>query len=434
MKQNHYARKIRQLKVLSIKLQQLLIYHSQEASSQIEKLILKIKVIVQELAHVLSPVDLKKILGVAAICIGISFTNQTSAQSFAAPQVNPFGLDSTNYLAFPAFADLDGDGDMDLLVGEEYGVMQYFENTGSAVNPQFAAPQINPFGLISTDEFAFPAFADLDGDGDMDLLVGEYYGSMQYFENTGSAVNPQFAAPQINPFGLISTDEFAFPAFADLDGDADMDLLAGEYSSTMQYFENTGSGSNPQFAAPQVNPFGLDSAYQYVFPAFADLDEDGDIDLLVGGYYGAMRYFENTGSAFNPQFAAPQVNPFGLVSTYVNAFPAFADLDGDGDMDLLVGEYYGAMQYFENTSAVSIAQLTQVFDVLLFPNPVKDVIRIKSDRNINIIEVFDVLGNLVGLYEGTSAFISLGSLNSGIYFVKLTDINGASVTKRIQKY
>jgi len=269
MKQYHYARKERQLKLITKKLQHLLSYQGEEPSSQIEKLILKIKKLVQELMHVLSPTKLKRILGTAAICLGISFTNQISAQSFAPPQVNPYGLDSTSYFAFPAFADLDGDGDMDLLVGEYYGAMQYFENTGTANNPQFAAPQVNPFGLVSTNYLAFPAFADLDGDGDMDLLVGEDYGAMQYFENTS---------------------------------------------------------------------------------------------ILTG-----------------------------------------------------------------------ITNLSQSLDLKLFPNPVKDILRIESEEKVERIEVFNVLGQTAVIVENTTDKVSLNNLSPGIYTVKVTDVKGNYTVRKIQK-
>ena len=228
MKQIHYSRKRRQLKALAERLQYFLTHEREENLIQVKKLVSKIKTLLKELVRVFSGVDLKKILGAAAIITGIAFTNPISAQSFGPPQVNPYGLIPTLQLAIPAFADLDGDGDMDLLVGEYYGAMQYFENTGSASNPQFAAPVKNPFGLDSVAGFAVPAFADLDGDGDMDLLVGEYNGGMQYFQNTGTASSPQFATPQMNPFGLTSVYYDAFPTFADLDGDGDMDLLVGE--------------------------------------------------------------------------------------------------------------------------------------------------------------------------------------------------------------
>ena len=302
-------------------------YHRMEAGVQIQKLIQKIKRLFQELTGFLSHAELRKILGVPAVLFGISISTNADAQSFASPVANPFGLQTTKLLAVPAFADLDGDGDQDLLVGEYEGVLKYFQNTGTSLNPQFATPQVNPFGLIAANNHAIPALTDLDGDGDIDLLVGEYNGALKYFQNTGTSLNPQFAAPQVNPFGLVSTYNVSVPAFADLDGDGDMDLLVGEYYGAMQYFQNTGSMSNPQFAAPVTNPFGLTSTYSLAAPAFADLDDDGDLDLLVGEYEGSMKYFLNSGSALSPQFEPPWTNPFGLVSTYYYAFPAFADLD-----------------------------------------------------------------------------------------------------------
>src|SRR5687768_18387875 len=135
MRENNFGRKKRQLKVLAEKLQRLSMYHRVEAGAQIEKLIQKIRGLVQELAQVISHAHLKKILGAAAILIGISFPDKANTQSFAIPVANPFGLESTNRLAFPGFADLDGDGDNDLLVGEYYGVMKYFQNTGTTVEP-----------------------------------------------------------------------------------------------------------------------------------------------------------------------------------------------------------------------------------------------------------------------------------------------------------
>ena len=293
MRPKNLVRKKMQLKRLAEKVQYLILYHCKEAGAPIEKLIRKIKRLVQELAGVLSHAALKKILGVPPVLIGISFSTQANAQLFDSPVANPFGLESTNVVAFPAFADLDGDGDQDLLVGEDYGVKKYFQNTGTPLNPQFAAPQVNPFGLSSTNYPAFPAFADLDGDGDMDLLVGELYGALKYFQNIGTPFNPDFAAPLTNPFGLDSTYIFALTAFADLDGDGDQDLLIGEYYGVLKYYQNTGTSLSPQFAAPQENPFGLESTNMVAAPAFADLDRDGDFDLLVGEYFGEMQYFQN---------------------------------------------------------------------------------------------------------------------------------------------
>lgn len=399
-------------------------------------LIRKIKALVKELACVLAPFHLKRILGPAALILGISFGTPAAAQSFAAPQKNPFGLASTYNYAFPAFADLDGDGDLDLLVGEDPyngGGLQYFENTGTPADPQFAPPLQNPFGIALDSAYVFPAFADLDHDGDNDLILGESNGNILYYKNIGSAAVPEFAAPVKNPFGLVSSNTFAIPSFADLDADGDLDLLVGEYKGVMRYFKNTGSATNPQFAAPQQDPFGITPLNTVGFATFADLDVDGDLDLLIGEYYGNMQYYKNSGSATSPQFDAPDENPFGLVAAVDLASPVFADLDGDGDMDLLVGEYYGAMQYFENTTLSGTQEQYANISLTLHPNPVADVLNIQTDMPFERMETYDAMGRLFRTYEGAYTTIQVGDWNRGAYLLKFIDAKGQFVTRKVVK-
>jgi hypothetical protein len=270
---------------------------------------------------------------------------------FASALQNPFGI-SPNAVAWsaPTFVDLDNDGDQDLFVGENGGDIQYFQNTGSASSPAFASPSV----LKSAVGFAVPVFVDIDADGDFDLFVGEYDSSgkarLKYFPNTGNPTVPNFPASTTSPFGLTTTNQLANPAFVDIDGDGDMDLFVGEYGGIIQYFQNTGTATLPAFAAPVPSPFGLSYTYYLAFPAFADIDGDGDYDLLVGEYYGTFQYFQNTGSASLPAFAAPVASPYNLTSLYGWAIPTFVDLDNDGDMDLFSGEYSENIYYFENTT------------------------------------------------------------------------------------
>ncbi|MDZ7650056.1 MAG: VCBS repeat-containing protein [Cytophagales bacterium] len=144
-----------------------------------------------------------------------------------------------------------------------------------------------------------PVYADLDGDDDLDLVVGGEAPGLKYFENVGTRSKPQFlerksGQPQY-PFGNISSAIPAAkrayaPAFADVDNDGDLDLLVGTDEVTMYgetyFFRNLGSGSSPNFSSETgaTNPFDGISTYRYAHPTFVDIDSDGDMDLFVGGY------------------------------------------------------------------------------------------------------------------------------------------------------
>ena len=208
----------------------------------------------------------------------------------------------------PSFADLDGDGDLDALVGENGGTLRYFENTGSAIAPAFTEQTgaANPFDGVDVDFNSSPSFADLDGDGDLDAVIGAQDGTLHYFQNTGSATVPAFTEQTgaANPFSFVDVGTRSTPSFVDLDGDGDLDAVVGEEYGTLHYFENTGSAVAPAFTelTGAANPFdGVDVGFN-ARPSFADLDGDGDLDAIVGSY-GSLRYFENTGSAIAPAFS-----------------------------------------------------------------------------------------------------------------------------------
>jgi Ca2+-binding RTX toxin-like protein len=120
----------------------------------------------------------------------------------------------------------------------------FYRNTGSASNPVFAAPTTNDFGLTSVGSFASPTLADIDGDGDLDAFVGNNAGNTLFYRNTGSASNPVFAAPTINPFGLTDVGNYVAPTFADIDGDGDLDAFVGNNAGNTVFFENQPAPAN----------------------------------------------------------------------------------------------------------------------------------------------------------------------------------------------
>ncbi len=317
---------------------------------------------------------LRKALGAAALLLGLGTAPSLQAQNFAAPQTNPFGLAAADEIRFDTFADIDGDGNLDILSivynsydEEDEQSFAFRENVGTADEPSFAAPteDVLTVNLPVTEDFnpVNPELADLDGDGDLDLILGTYSYTGEslvlYYENTGDAENPSFGEPVNNPFGLNFAGSLAVvPSTADLDGDGDLDVISLYYGYDDQaeedefgivFVENTGTSTEPAFASAQRQAFNLPAdPGRLLFMEFGDIDNDGDIDLLAGSNYEddysyetPFRFFENTGDAENPNFAAEAENPFGLVSSSsLLLLPMLGDLDGDGDLDMLHGSNY----------------------------------------------------------------------------------------------
>ncbi|MFO0689885.1 MAG: FG-GAP-like repeat-containing protein [Myxococcota bacterium] len=257
----------------------------------------------------------------------------------------------------PAFGDLDGDGDAELVVGADDGTLRYFANTGSASSPVWVerTGAANPLAGQDVGLAAAPALGDLDGDGDLDLVVGENDGVFNDYRNTGSPTAPAFAlrTGAANPLNGQTVGNLSTPALGDLDHDGDPDLVAGELDGVLDYYENTGTAAAPAF----VLRLGVDSPVdgfdvgQRSAPDLGDADGDGDLDLLVGSSTGTFALFENRSLATLPVFVprTGAANPLDGEDVGSNATPAFVDTDGDGDEDVVSGETSPVFDVFENT-------------------------------------------------------------------------------------
>src|SRR5262245_17019713 len=191
---------------------------------------------------------------------------------------HPYGLGPVPFDAAASFVDLDGDGDLDAFVaGGDAKAPLWFENTGTAFTPSFAPGIDEPFGLDPQWSSPF-AFADLDADGDVDALFS-IYGDFDFFQNTGTATAPLFAPAVRNPFGLSPLP--GVPALADLDGDGDLDLLVATEYYGARFVENRGTKSVPAFVLAEQAPADLADLSDADPFVFGDLDADGDVDALV---------------------------------------------------------------------------------------------------------------------------------------------------------
>ncbi|MDO8336350.1 MAG: FG-GAP-like repeat-containing protein, partial [Candidatus Saccharibacteria bacterium] len=253
--------------------------------------------------------------------------------------------------------DIDGDGDFDVFVGAYDGSTLFLQNMGTANSPAFAAAITNPFGLsnvvnnysVANPDF-YPTFADIDSDDDLDFFITDDVGDTYFFQNTGTANNPAFAAAATNPFGLANLH-----SLLDLDGDGDLDALGGSTG----FLRNVGAATTPTFAAESLpSSFGLNDLSANAHTTFIDIEGDGDLDVFVSNHAGNPIFFRNTGTFNSPVF----VRNYLAVNSYF-ATATFVDIDGDGDLDVL-GNFFDDYGYryspvfYINNHAPNVDNLT----------------------------------------------------------------------------
>lgn len=377
--------------------------------------------------------------GMAFLFAACSFS--LAQTSFSTATINPMGLTNVGTQVSPVFTDLDGDNDWDVLVGRIDGQYSYWRNTGTPTSPSFVVGPFNPFQLIDIGTGNSPTLVDLNNDGDMDLMTGEGLNliGFYFYDNEGTVTQPDFAQKVPNPYGLTFNEFRPTPAFADIDNDGDYDMLSGDFDGDFYYYENTGTSTFPAFAAPVLNPWGLanigdnDSA-----PEFVDLDQDGDMDLFSGSYTTGIYYYENTGSISSPAFGPKQTSPFGISFTGMRPTIAAGDLDGDLDADLLVGTVSGDLYYFENTTPVGIEDGLGI-EIDVWPNPAHD--RISVDiPGLSIspyeVSISNTLGQVVWSqsYDGgtDNLNLELKELQTGVYWLRVSQENKQIVRRFVK--
>jgi hypothetical protein len=277
----------------------------------------------------------------------------------------------------PVFYDYNNDGLMDIVMGS-YGQFEpsgfslselaLYTNIGSDTVPEYTETTLDWNSLSAYQlQGIYPAFGDLSGDGKPDMVVGDATGNLYYFQNTGTVATPYPAMTQSDWFG-INVQANAAPFLYDVNGDSLLDLVVGTRNNNIYYYWNFGTRTNPQFSPDSVNMnFGNIKVYDtYVAgtpPGYATpfiQMENGAMVIYSGSQDGyTYKYAVNTDSLRAGTFALIDSNVLGINPGQRSTI-SIADINHDGINDYLAGNIRGGINLYSDVNWGHTPQISSI--------------------------------------------------------------------------
>jgi hypothetical protein len=345
----------------------------------------------------------------------IWYENLDGLGNFGTQQIITSTLDSPNMVISE---DVDGDGDLDVIIASRLdNKITWYENLDGLGN-------FGPQNIIDSDALTALTvfFADIDGDGIKDVISDSSINNQpvwyKHLDGLGNFGTQQEITNDTSGSIYVIAD--------DVDNDGDMDVLNIEFGGeTIAWYENDGLGT---FGPKQIITFNVTSRNI----VSVDLDNDGDKDILYS-YQDSLNGFvvwkvnDGFGTFGTTQLISNNLEaPRGLFA---------ADIDNDGDEDVFYTDMnLNKIAWHENLTILGTNDFSSE-SITLLPNPVKDILTINnsSSSQIESIKIYDVLGRLVLQEKEQFNNIDVSQLNSGLLFVKVETAEGIFTKKVIKE-
>lgn len=289
----------------------------------------------------------------------------------------------------PCMEDIDGDGLNDLILGDFSGKFRIYRNVGTAGQPSFRSDGLVQAGDADASVLIYccigsqARFHDLNGDGHRDLITNSYdpghchvfWGLPEHRFAAGEVLVDRTGVP-IRSVPVQQQEYQSFGSFYELvdwDDDGDLDILIGCFDGKLAVRVNEGTRTKPEFVTENLEVLSEGEPLRvkaHCCPKVADWDQDGLWDIVAGSDDGSVTFFRNVGDSRKPVFARGETlvaahdghgynraiwDPSGIVPG-IRSQVEVTDFDGDGKLDLILGDFYTAYDFRSDLTDAERAQ------------------------------------------------------------------------------
>lgn len=354
-------------------------------------------------------------------------------------------------VSFPHLFDHNADGLPDLIVsnrglfnGGNYDPSLYlYENTGAQDFPEFTLINEDYAGLsgLGLDEVLYPTFGDLDGDGDQDMIVGDKSGKHRLFENTaGQGNTANFVLSQLVMLDNLGNDldpgQWVTPQLFDIDDDNDLDLIVGERNGNVNFYRNIGNVETPNFMLENdtLGNFSVDVNGDLVGHSVPFIfKHNGTTELLVSNDEGQIFHINEIDGNLDGTFNIIDSTLYDL-SIGERGSAILFDFNGDGQFDMITGNESGGLSFYGG-GIVGENELISTQEFSIYPNPSNGFFVVESINQILLdrIEVYTIYGQKIlneSFQKTQIKEVDLSQLSNGVYLVNIYSDSNV-ITKRI---